>query len=125
MNTISFPRMFNQNSAHISIDMSTTTKSVVESLNSLLKTNRGELLGDPNYGTNIHKMLFDIKSSENVSEIKSEIVDSIHQYIPQIVISENYIKIYSNPNNSQYKITIQFKMLRESQYYLYEIIISQ
>ena len=110
MNTISFPKMFNNNSNKMNVNLSTYIKSINESLKSLLLTSPGELLGDPKYGCALKEKLFDIKSDFNMIELRNIIMTAISRYMPEISLSSSNIKIYSNPNNNQYKIKIKYNI---------------
>lgn len=106
MNTISFPNMFNKNRYTLSTALSYNYQSTNESLKSLLLTNPGELLGDPEYGCGLLNCLFDVKTTNNINELKSIIMRSIEKYIPEINVNE--IRIYSSANDNKYKITINY-----------------
>lgn len=123
MNTISFPKMFNKNKYTLSISLSEYIKSINESLTSLIMTNPGELLGDPAYGCGLRQKLFDIKYNENINELKSILVQSIKKYIPSIYVDNSYIKIYSSPNNNNYKITIKYIIKQYNENGEYELIV--
>ena len=110
MNTISFPKMFNNNSNKMNVNLSTYVKSINESLKSLLLTSPGELLGDPKYGCALKEKLFDIKTNFNMLELRNIILTAISKYMPEISVSSSNIKIYSNSNNNQYKIIIKYNI---------------
>ena len=124
MNTISFPKMFNNNSNKMNVNLSTYIKSINESLKSLLLSSPGELLGDPMYGCALREKLFDIKTDFNMLELRNIITTSISRYMPEISVSSSNIKIYSNPNNNQYKIKIKYniKQYLEEEFEFEEII---
>lgn len=123
MNTISFPNMFNVNNAKLSTNLSYNTKSIHESLKSLILVNPGELLGDPAYGCGIRRELFNIKSNINVNELKNTIVRAINKYIPQIIVSKHSVKIYSDSNSNHYKIVIYYTTSTTSKNESFELIL--
>lgn len=123
MNTISFPNMFNINSGIMSTNLSYNVKSIHESLTSLLMTNSGELLGDPAYGCGIRRELFNVKSDINLNELKNSIVYSINKYLPQLIVSTNDIKIYSDLNNNKYKIVIYYRLNSTPENQTFELIL--
>lgn len=123
MNTMSFPKMFNMNNGKMSTNLSYNYKSIHESLTSLLMTNPGELLGDPSYGCGLKQKLFDIKSNYNMTELRNIIIAAANKYIPQIIIRPLDIKIYSNDNTTQYKITIGFSLNNSDKTYNFEILV--
>lgn len=123
MNTISFPKMFNKNNYSMCTSLSYDIESINESLKAIFSINKGELLGDPNYGSNISELLFNIKNLSNINELKTSIVDIINKFVPRIDTNINNITIYSNPNNNKYKITIKYKVIPNSTYGYFETII--
>ena len=108
MNTISFPKIFNINNGYTSTSLSYNYKSTNESLAAMFHVNQGELLGDPSYGTKLKEHMFDVKTPRSVQELKIDILEYIEKSIPSIYVDGSRIKIYSNPNNNQYKITISY-----------------
>ena len=60
MNTISFPKMFNKNNYSMYTSLSYDIESINESLKAIFSINKAELFGDPNYGSNISELLFNI-----------------------------------------------------------------
>jgi len=123
MNTISFPKMFNINTFNIGVKTSNSIRSINESLKSLLLTRPGELLGDPQYGCRLHEMLFDVKSNVNIYLVKKCICDAIFTYLPIIQVSDTTIKIYNNPNDGSYKITIQYIIQKYETIETFELVL--
>lgn len=123
MNTISFPKMFNNNSYKTSTNLSYNYKSIHESLTSLFLTSPGELLGDPAYGCAIKEKLFDVKTNFDMNEIRNIMIHAINKYIPQISVRASDIKIYSNPNNNKYKITLAYRTKTDTDLQSYELVL--
>lgn len=123
MSTISFPNMFNINRNTMTTQISYGVQSISESLKSLLSTNPGELLGDPQYGCGMRLKLFDIKSDINITELRNIIYESIKKYIPQIIVNHTDIQFYSNPDNNKYKITIAYKILKINESQFFEMVL--
>ena len=123
MNTISFPKMFNNNSYKTSTNLSYNYKSIHESLTNLFLTSPGELLGDPQYGCAIKEKLFDNKTTFDMNELRNIMIHAIKKYVPQISVRASDIKIYSNPNNNKYKITLLYKTIIDVDLQQYELIL--
>lgn len=123
MKTISFPNMFNKNSRATILNLSGYINSINESLKILLSVNSGELLGDPAYGTSIKSALFELKTNSNQYFIKKMISEKINKYEPRITTNESLIKIYNNPNDNSYKITIKYYLKQYTDLYDFEMII--
>lgn len=124
MNKISYPNIFNKNNQNLSTELSYSYEAINESLKSIFYVNQGELLGDPTYGSKIRMYLFELKTQTSISEIKEMIVSDISKYIPTIIVDTENIHIYTNPNNTQYKITIAYKINKNSEYSYFETIVS-
>lgn len=124
MNTISYPNIFNKNNKNLTTSLSYSIDSINESLKSIFYVNKGELLGDPSYGTRIREKLFNVKTPTLINELKTEIAENINYYIPRIQTSESNIKIFSNPNNTQFKITVGYIIKPNSEFSYYDIIIT-
>jgi len=123
VNSISFPRMFNKNKYSLSTGLSYSTQSIHESLTSLFSCNQEELLGDPGWGSEIRKLVFDIKSQPNTYILKRSIADSISKYMKSITTDESLIKIYNNPNDNSYKIVIGYYIVPYDELHAFDIIL--
>lgn len=123
MNTISFPKIFNINNGKTSTTLSYNYKSIHESLTSLFLTNPGELLGDPAYGCGLRNKLFDIKSDTNMTELRNIIIKAIDLYMPEIKVSPDNIKIYSDSNNNKYKIVVMYALKNTATLNTYELVL--
>ena len=124
MNKMSYTNMFNNNNQNLSTEISYSYEAINESLKSIFYVNQGELLGDPMYGSKIRTYLFELKTQTSISEIKDMIASDIAKYVPTIIVDVEDIHIYTNPNNTQYKITIAYKINKKSQYSYFETILS-
>jgi len=108
MNMISFPKMFNINNGKLSTQYLYDVDSINQSLKSIFYCNKGELLGDPSYGTNIIKSVFELKTNKTLSEVKEIIIETIKTYVPTINVNLSDIIIYDNANTGAYKINITY-----------------
>lgn len=122
MSSISFPNMFDNNKHNVSVRPSFSIKGINESLTTLFKCNINELLGDPNYGTDFVASLLDLKTRSNVYLIKRAIIYRINKYLPYLIVSEESINIYNNPNNNKYKINILYKLKNVDQTYTFSFV---
>ena len=101
--SISFPNMFGTGSTKMKYDSDATKQN----LKLLLLTTKQELLGDPNYGTNLKKLLFE----QNSTIIKDIIIDDIYTnikvFLPQIEVQRKNIELV--PNNNTLYVNIRAK----------------
>lgn len=77
-----------------------SNKEAIEtSLKSLLSTSKGELLGDPLYGTNILKYVYHTNDVILADIIRTEICTAVSKYEKRITVNENDISIIRNEND--------------------------
>ncbi len=55
---------------------------IVQKIETLLFTNKGELLGDPNFGADLEKFLHETRVSADF--VERQIVEQIAEYIPEL-----------------------------------------
>lgn len=95
--------MFGTGSTKMKYDSDATKQN----LKLLLLTTKQELLGDPNYGTNLKKLLFE----QNSTIIKDIIIDDIYTnikvFLPQIEVQRKNIELV--PNNNTLYVNIRAK----------------
>jgi len=93
MNSIKFPNMFNINSTNCAKDMDATRQNLFL----LMKSEKGELFGDPYFGLRLKRYLFD----QNNFIIKDVLIDEIYTqialFLPQVVVRRKDIKINRDP----------------------------
>lgn len=110
MNTFTFNKMFNAQTGKTMV--ATDEKSINDCLAMLISTCRGELLGDPNFGTDIKKYLMNYKGEPLFQLIREDIVRAIKSYEKRALVKETSIKLnqLKDQPNSIY-ITIRYKDL--------------
>lgn len=92
MISIAFPEMFNRTVTNTVSDYEAT----LQNIKMLLWSEKGELFGDPYYGTGLKKYLYE----QNDAILKDILVDDIYTaiatFIPQILIDRKGITIESD-----------------------------
>lgn len=92
MYSIAFPEMFTTSRTKIYEDRDAT----MSNLKLLLLSFKGNLLGDPYYGTNLHKIIY----SNNHQILKDLVIDDIYtaiaEFMPQLRVSRNDIRIWGD-----------------------------
>lgn len=90
MYSLAYPNIFNGSKINLYSDY----EAIKSNLVLLLGSNRGGLFGDPHYGTEIKKILFDQAYQPIVLQlIKDDIFESINSYMPQITVNRDDIEI--------------------------------
>jgi phage baseplate assembly protein W len=99
-----------------------TTKDQIKSnLINLLLTTRGERIMSPLFGTGLRDFLFEGITDSNLENLKSDLINSINIFIPEIIVQEiiitpnvdyNSLELYVNYvlriSNTPDQITVQF-----------------
>ena len=58
-----------------------------DDLRMLLETQRGTLIGDPDFGSNLHELLFEPANNATASLMRQDIADCIEKYYSNVVIN--------------------------------------
>lgn len=85
-------------------DMSKGNDKLKEDITLLLTQERGKFYPDPEFGSELHRFMFEPITNATAREIRSEITDLIGRYYPQITLTN--IDILSGENTLQ--IVIQY-----------------
>jgi len=81
---------------------------IIQKYEMLLFTNKGELLGDSNFGCDLQRLLFETRISR--SGVRTIIIDQINEYIQEIQ-NVNYVlnvEFSTDPENFQEVMEINF-----------------
>ena len=94
MNAVRFPKMFNSNKTAIVKDKEATEQN----LKSLLASFKKTLLGDPYFGSNLQKMLFEHNNIVLQDLVIDDIYSAITAFMPQIRVIRDNITVTSDGN---------------------------
>ena len=64
---------------------------IVQKYQMVIFTNKGEVLGDPDFGSNLEEILFEFRVSEDY--VKGKILEQIETYIPEMLGSSYNLQI--------------------------------
>ena len=95
MNAVRFPKMFNSNKTAIVKDKEATEQN----LKSLLASFKKTLLGDPYFGSNLQKLLFEHNNVILQDLVVDDVYSVINTYMPQIRVVRNNITVTSDGNS--------------------------
>lgn len=95
MYSIAFPEIFNSNGTKLVKDHEAT----MSNLRLLLASWKNSLLGDPYFGTNVKKFIFQQNNIILRDIIIDDIYVSIQQFMPQIKIKRNDIEVINDGTN--------------------------
>lgn len=103
MNAVRFPKMFNSNKTAIVKDKEATEQNLKALLASFKKT----LLGDPYFGSNLQKLLFEHNNIILQDLVADDIYSTITAYMPQIRVIRNNITVESTGSTVNVHIRAQ------------------
>lgn len=107
MTSLKFPKIFRTSGTETVEDLEATTQN----LKILLRSEKGELLGDPYFGVKLKSRLFE----QNSPILKDLIIDDIYiqlaLFIPQLKVERKDIKIIQDPNDTKSTLHCTFKAL--------------
>ena len=89
--TFSFPHMIDRSTKKVIL--SQDRKSINECLGILLRTRRGELLGDPEYGCSLIERIFMYEGIIVEQLIKEDIMNAINKFEPRVYTDTSMISI--------------------------------
>lgn len=89
--TFSFPHMIDRSTKKAIL--SQDRKSINECLGILLRTRRGELLGDPEYGCSLIERIFMYEGIIVEQLIKEDIMNAINKFEPRVYTDTSMISI--------------------------------
>lgn len=83
---------------------------IVQKYEMIVFTTKGEVLGDPNFGADLPKLLFQTKVS--AKGVENDIREQISTYIPELtdIKYELGVSFYQDPENYQDVMEISFKI---------------
>ncbi len=92
---------------------------IIQKYEMILFTNKGELLGDPDFGCDLPRILFQTKVS--AQGVKKVILQQIDKYIPELSTTNFQLEtsIFEDPENYQDVLQIDFTL---ADYEVYAII---
>lgn len=106
-NTIVHPKCFNTITGRTQLNV--MHQSIQQSLRLLITTTKGELLGDPEYGSNLSKFIYETNCNIQWTLIEDDLKEAINKYEKRIVVEEIE---FSNPNSYTLNIKIYYSLVQ-------------
>lgn len=103
MNAIKFPDMISNNETNVIYDKDATHSN----LKNLLLSVKQTLLGDPYFGINLQKLLYEKNNIIIQDLVIDEIYNAITVFMPQIRVERKNIEIISSGNKIAVKLQLQ------------------
>ena len=103
MNAIGFPNMLYHNKSVIIKDLDATKQNLTYLLQSYKKT----MLGDPYFGTNLRKLVYESNNAILRDLVIDDIYTAINNFMPQIRVTRRDITVTSDGNKIMVNIVAQ------------------
>jgi len=89
----------------------TIIEQVESNIKNLLLTKKGERVLQPEFGSNLHKLLFDFNNEQMASDIEDDIVNTIAAWIPYVDVDDIIVEQTNQLKdlNAVY-VSIRFKL---------------
>ena len=120
-NCLCYPNLFDVSSGATSVIPS--PKSDLQSLSLLFQSSKRELLGDPNFGTNLVALANDYNSSGVKADIIEDLVNSASVYKPDVNLDSSSISMTSDKDYVY--VNIGFKVVSSDQVGQFELKIDK
>lgn len=118
MKSIQFPEMFTRTVTNTVSDYDAT----LQNLKMLLWSEKGELFGDPYYGTGLKKYLYDQNDVVLIDILIDDIYTAITLFMPQIKVERSDIQLKRSGKGS---VSVEIKALNQADFStdLYNIVL--
>ncbi len=103
MNAVQFPNMISNNQTNIVYDYNAT----LQNLTALILSSKKTLFGDPYFGTNIKKLIYDRNSAVLRDIVIDDIFTAITMFMPQIRVERRNITVESSGSSLYINIKAQ------------------
>lgn len=85
-------------------------QAINNSIHNIIFTNKGEKVGDPEFGTNIKKLLFSQMDVITEHLMRSELIDTIERYEPRVIIDD--VSVTADYDSNLYRIQIIYRIIK-------------
>jgi phage baseplate assembly protein W len=115
---------FQENPLTGDVSISYDVDSVNKNLKYLILTQNYEVPAHPEFGCQVHGMLFELLTPVTINIMKRTILDTIGKYEPRV--SVNTVNIFQSPTDSNgIRITIQYTLISTSQEVTFSTILTR
>ena len=88
------------------VALSYDAQAVIRSIRNILSTRPYEKLFNPNFGSNVDALLFELVSPLTSAALESEVASAINSYEPRANLQK--VVVTPMPDNNSYSVTITF-----------------
>ena len=98
-------------------------EAIEQSIGLILRTARGELFGDPEFGCNLYTYLYKYDGEQLYNLIKTDVSKAINRWENRVYVNESDVSCESDLNDMKITITVDYH-LRNTEYvntYVYSV----
>lgn len=89
----------------------TTSEQVRTNIKSLLLTKRGERIMQPNLGSGLDELVFDLNDDNLASDVEEIIISTLQQWLPYVTVDEiNIEQTNELKDNNRVNISLKFRI---------------
>ena len=121
MYSFAFPRMFNHTTSNLVQDKDAIRSNLIL----LLSSERATLFGDPYFGSELKKYIFEQSNSIIVDLLIDELYTAIATFMPQIFLTRKDITIYSSDTSIFAEIRYQYTLDNTSDLFVIKLTESE
>jgi phage baseplate assembly protein W len=89
----------------------TTLEQVRTNIKSLLLTKRGERVMQPNLGSGLDELVFDLNDDNLASDVEENIISTLQQWLPYVTVDEiNIEQTNELKDNNRVNISLKFRI---------------
>lgn len=120
MKSISFPHMFTRTTTNLVEDYDAT----LQNLKMLLWSEKGELFGDPYYGTGLKKYLYDQNDNILQDILLDDLYTAIKLFMPQLSLERKDVKLV---RGSKGELSVTIRAINKADFTtnMYSIVLLQ
>ena len=104
MYSFNWPDIFTGSTTKLAVDK----QAAINNLRLILGSEKLDLFGDPKFGSNMKRFLFEQNSTWLHDIVRDEVYTIIRIYMPQLVVKRNDIKIITENTNLSVEITCRW-----------------
>lgn len=85
-------------------------ESVYASINTILNTPKGSRLFNPEFGSNLEYMLFELADEVTRLQITREVISAIERWDDRVILDYSQTKVVENIDDHTYELTLVFQI---------------
>lgn len=93
------------------LNMGSDIQVIISDLRNLLLTRQGERLMNPDFGTNIHRLVFELDTSVLEAQVEQEVTQAINKFEPRVSIITVATERF--PNQRMLNVNVQVRALNQ------------